>query len=646
VPTSTITFNSVWGTGPSNLYAVGTSGVILRFDGTSWTQQPSDTSVELRSIAGTSPSDLVAVGDLGTVLRSNGVSWSAVTSPVTAKLHSTWVGPSGDQFSVGEVGTILFTQGRQWQVMPVPNSSLLGVTLTSVFGTSLDDVWVTGHKMPTPGTSAIVRFNGTRWSSFTPSGTSAPTVPLYLRSVWASGPNDVWLFGTNPASGVDTGLRFDGTTWQGVRVRGTAVRGTGPDHILAVHGSNVATFNGTTWQSKLLYSGLSGGIHTVWPFEREEVFLAGAQPLTLSNKQGQLVRRFDGVQWRSLTPAPMNSPPSTGGLPLPVIGESASLTASWGSSPSDLYFVGSYGSIVHWDGTTFKQMNSGVTVKLNGIFGLSPREIYAVGEGGTILRYDGVAWAIERTGGEALYSVWGQDQTVYVTGSNGLILRKIGGPLQLSGGQCPTPLPATCGMAVDSSTVGRPKVATTSYTRGAVTCASGLAGQPAYYRFDAPMTGTLTVRMRPYETDLDLVLLDSSSTTRFCQPSACAGSDVQGGLRPEKVSISVERGKSYYFAIDAKAAGVEGSYGLDVSCVKQAVCGNGSCEPSEDCASCASDCNCRCGDGRCTAGESALSCSVESSAAMAPATRVSSATPARRTAAPAAAATAPATRGR
>lgn len=37
-------------------------------------------------------------------------------------------------------------------------------------------------------------------------------------------------------------------------------------------------------------------------------------------------------------------------------------------------------------------------------------------------------------------------------------------------------------------------------------------------------------------------------------------------------------------------------------------CGNGACDPHEDCIECPADCACRCGDGRCTHGESCLLC--------------------------------------
>jgi hypothetical protein len=61
----------------------------------------------------------------------------------------------------------------------------------------------------------------------------------------------------------------------------------------------------------------------------------------------------------------------------------------WGSSGSDVFAVGNYGTIVHYDGATCTAMSSGTSVWLSGVWGSSGSDVFAVGEGGTILHYDG-----------------------------------------------------------------------------------------------------------------------------------------------------------------------------------------------------------------------------------------------------------------
>lgn len=59
----------------------------------------------------------------------------------------------------------------------------------------------------------------------------------------------------------------------------------------------------------------------------------------------------------------------------------------WGSSENDVYAVGDYGTVIHYDGTTWSPVTSGTTLDLFGIWGSSKNNIFAVGREGLILRY-------------------------------------------------------------------------------------------------------------------------------------------------------------------------------------------------------------------------------------------------------------------
>lgn len=52
----------VWGTGPSNVYAVGASGTIRRYNGTTWSYVSSGTSYTLRAVCGSGATSIFAVG--------------------------------------------------------------------------------------------------------------------------------------------------------------------------------------------------------------------------------------------------------------------------------------------------------------------------------------------------------------------------------------------------------------------------------------------------------------------------------------------------------------------------------------------------------------------------------------------------------
>jgi photosystem II stability/assembly factor-like uncharacterized protein len=59
----------VWGSSPSNVFAVGDSGAMLHYDGSAWSAMSSGTTTDLYGIWGSSPSNVFAVGDSGAILH-------------------------------------------------------------------------------------------------------------------------------------------------------------------------------------------------------------------------------------------------------------------------------------------------------------------------------------------------------------------------------------------------------------------------------------------------------------------------------------------------------------------------------------------------------------------------------------------------
>jgi hypothetical protein len=65
------------------------------------------------------------------------------------------------------------------------------------------------------------------------------------------------------------------------------------------------------------------------------------------------------------------------------------LNGVWGSSSTDVFVVGRFGMILHYDGTSWSAMSSGTTDSLLGVWGSSNTDVFAVGSSGTILHYSG-----------------------------------------------------------------------------------------------------------------------------------------------------------------------------------------------------------------------------------------------------------------
>lgn len=75
--------------------------------------------------------------------------------------------------------------------------------------------------------------------------------------------------------------------------------------------------------------------------------------------------------------------------PLPT---GKTLNAVWSAGNNDTFAVGGFGTIRHYDGTRWIDMNSNTELGLSDVWGSSGRDVFAVGDGGIILHYDGIRW--------------------------------------------------------------------------------------------------------------------------------------------------------------------------------------------------------------------------------------------------------------
>jgi hypothetical protein len=110
--------NAVWGSSPTNVFVAGfqvretpsgeftVTGTIWHYDGTAWTPMTLPSTAILNEIWGTSPTDVFAVGEDGVVLHFDGSAWT-VTTPTKNALLGVWGTSPGDVFATGVGGTIL-----------------------------------------------------------------------------------------------------------------------------------------------------------------------------------------------------------------------------------------------------------------------------------------------------------------------------------------------------------------------------------------------------------------------------------------------------------------------------------------------------------------------------------------------------------
>jgi hypothetical protein len=97
---------AIWGSGPNDIWAMGSSGACIRWNGSNWSSFMVDNSTSISGLWGSSASDIWAVGG-DTVLHWNGSAWMRSTAAPNVNLRSVWGSSASDVWAVGDKGTVL-----------------------------------------------------------------------------------------------------------------------------------------------------------------------------------------------------------------------------------------------------------------------------------------------------------------------------------------------------------------------------------------------------------------------------------------------------------------------------------------------------------------------------------------------------------
>lgn len=292
-------------------------------------------------------------------------------------------------------------------------------------------------------------------------------VDVWLRDVWGSGPDDIWIVGDRSESDGDRAasiLRWRGDGVVTARVAeaapegegegwfaGLAVAGTGPDDVWLVGASRwdappVVHHDGAGWRYHPEPWCTYGVFWSVWPNSRVDVWAAG-------NYGG--VWHWDGAAWHDRDTGGRDgiSPYFRGAIEAIwspgrgvawVVGtgnahsgigrwdgegwhfdlEQPGLLDIWGTAADDIWAVGHGGRIQRWNGERWQGVPSGTEVALRAVRGASADAVWAVGDGGTILFWDGETWAPVDSGTDQdLYGVWDAGSAVWAVGRGGTVVR-------------------------------------------------------------------------------------------------------------------------------------------------------------------------------------------------------------------------------
>ena len=215
----------------SDIWAVGNDGVIIHYNGSTWTSVASPTGEDLYGIDMISASDGWAIGRSGVILRYNGSSWSVHTDtsneawntismvsaskgfaggnssnnmaeydgsawtefvgPVSDDINDIYMFDGGTGWAVGDSGKILYYDGSSWS----SDSDQGGEDIMGVHMVSTSDGWAVGES------GKIWRYNGSSWSEHSDVGDDWEAVVLADASTG-------WSLGTT-----NEARRWDGSSW-------------------------------------------------------------------------------------------------------------------------------------------------------------------------------------------------------------------------------------------------------------------------------------------------------------------------------------------------------------------------------------------------------------------------------------------------
>lgn len=302
---------AVWGTAPNDVWAAGSGGTIVHFDGTTWTASTSGIPNTFNSIWGSGPEDIY-------IVSSN-----------TAILHGT--GTHGGPAS-----------GATWTKLTPDLDPSDTVAVNAVWGSGANDVHLGGsHYYDDDGNDSDGFLHTAAKPDAGDAGYWAPTPGTALvNGIWGSSATDIWMVADNSQwVPFQYGLTLHGKPGEAGPLELNEVDSQSNDPLESVHGTSAndvwAVGAGGTirhigssdvrWQ--IVESNTTARLHSVFAIAPNDVWFVGDDATIL---------HFDGTSVKV----------SDAQLPL---GPKPSLYGVWGSGPNDVWIVGD-GVVLHYTG--------------------------------------------------------------------------------------------------------------------------------------------------------------------------------------------------------------------------------------------------------------------------------------------------------
>lgn len=316
--------NAVSGYDNSNVWAVGDSGSILKFNSTNWSNaintSSSLTTVPLNSITRGNDTNILVVGDdadTATIGKFNGISWSKQYAPTT-------------DVNVSDV--YIFDSTHSYAV--TTGSSYTNILLDN--GNS----WGTGFANPTTNDKSLYAIDG---------------VPDDILNTWAVGSQGVITKRTNwYCSGWCAEWQSQSS---GTEQNLNDVDALSASNVWAVGNAGTITkYNGSSWAATTSGAQNLNGVYAV---AADNVWAVGDSGTIL---------HYNGSAWSSV-----------------ASGTTLNLNSISGTGANDIWIAGDNGIIMHYNGS-WSQSTSPTGLNINKILAVNAKQIWIVGDNGLIAR--------------------------------------------------------------------------------------------------------------------------------------------------------------------------------------------------------------------------------------------------------------------
>jgi hypothetical protein len=148
--------DAIHGTGPNDIYVVGSGGLLARWNGRAWNRIKLLTNVWLGSVRAVSPDHVLAVGDNGVFVEGVHGSWTTIQIPEYEKTVLADVEIFEGKVYVAAVGHLLVREGDDWSVV---DHGLDDSPEFVKFAVGDGHLWCVGSKR-------IHSFDGTNWHTY------------------------------------------------------------------------------------------------------------------------------------------------------------------------------------------------------------------------------------------------------------------------------------------------------------------------------------------------------------------------------------------------------------------------------------------------------------------------------------------------